>query len=81
MKGIKEFQKRSRNGKNRNRGSVPVSAVWKHLSRTGPCLAETVQRGSREIPGLVWEWLTGTGNIEMHLLCNMDVDYFYENIH
>ena len=27
---------------------------------SGFCWAETVQRGSRDIPGLVWEWQAGT---------------------
>ena len=47
----------------------------------GPCLAETVRNRSRKrVPGLVWEWLGGTGRhyyaLFVHLLSFRDLHGF-----
>ena len=67
MKGTREIHKRYRNGKKRNRGQSPVS-VWRHLTRTWPPSGrDSPEREQREMFGLVYEWLAGTGLIEMRL--------------
>ena len=75
MKETRELHKRSRSGKNRNRGHSLVS-VWKQLTRTWPLPGrDSPEREQGEIPGLVWEWLAGTGLIEIHHLDNFEVDF------
>ena len=51
-------------------------SVWKHLTRTWPVSGrDSPEREQREILGLFWEWLAGTGLIEKLLLYNLEVDF------
>ena len=65
VKGTREFQKRSRNGKNSNRVLSPVT-LWEHLTRTWPLPGrDSLEQEEGEISrsGL------GMVSIYMHYLC------------
>ena len=68
-KETREFPRKSRNSKNRI--TFLVLCLYENTGPGhGPCLAETIQNGSKEIfSGPVLECLVGTGSHEFALFC------------